>query len=195
MYRSSSWARILIVWDIIKERTKETSSDISSRVFLPPPLLVLANNHSILTYDVPRTEDVGLPTKFRFNVGPALQPIAGSMLVNRLWRWTNTKLSLGLLYNLRKHVTFNHCFFNVDPQSSTLARHWNSIGWLYRVFWLLHYAGDTFTSRRQKHQITRYIGPNADVMLGHRLRRLANIIPTKTLYALNHKYDREYFLF
>ena len=41
---------------------------------------------------LPRTEDVGLhvPTKFRFNVGPALQPIAGSMPVNRLRRWLNT---------------------------------------------------------------------------------------------------------
>ena len=34
--------------------------------------------------------------------------------------------------------------------------------------------------------------PNADVMLGHRLRRCANIIPTKTLQALNHKYNREH---
>ena len=33
--------------------------------------------------------------------------------------------------------------------------------------------------------------PNADVMLGHRLRRWANIIPTKTLQALNHKYNRD----
>ena len=49
------------------------------RVLLPPPTPVLANIHSILAYDVPDTEDVGLPTKFRFNVGPALQPIAGSM--------------------------------------------------------------------------------------------------------------------
>ena len=42
------------------------------RVFLPPPSPVLANIHSILAYDVPRTEDVGLPTKLRFNVAPAL---------------------------------------------------------------------------------------------------------------------------
>ena len=50
------------------------------RVLLPPPSPI----HSILSYDVPDTEDVGLPTKFRFNVGPAMQPIAGSMPVNRL---------------------------------------------------------------------------------------------------------------
>ena len=45
---------------------------------------MLANIHSVLAYDVPDTEDVGLPTLFRFNVGPTLQPIAGSMPVNRL---------------------------------------------------------------------------------------------------------------
>ena len=77
----------------------------------------------MFAYDVPRTEDVGLPTKFRFNVGPALQPVAGSMPVNRLRRWPNTNLSLGLLYTLRKHVALNQSCFNVDPQSSTLARH------------------------------------------------------------------------
>ena len=54
------------------------------RVFLPPPSPVLANIHSILAYDVPRTKDVGLPTKFRFNVGPASQPIAASKPVSRL---------------------------------------------------------------------------------------------------------------
>ena len=79
------------------------------RVFLPPSSPVLANIHSILAYHVPRTEDVGLPTKFRFNVEPALQPIAGSMPVNRLLRWPNTNLSPGLLYTLRKHLAFNQC--------------------------------------------------------------------------------------
>ena len=42
---------------------------------------------------VPRTKDVGLPTKFRFNVGPASQPIAGSMPVNRVGRWLNQHYS------------------------------------------------------------------------------------------------------
>ena len=118
------------------------------RVFLLPPSLVLSIIHSILAYDVPRTENVGLPT--RFNVGPPLQLIAGSIPVDRLRRWPNTNLSPGPLYTL--HIAFNQCCFNVDPRSSTL-------GWLYRVFWLLHYAGDALTSRRQKHRITRYIGP------------------------------------
>ena len=74
-------------------------------------------------YDVPRTEDVGLPTKSRLNVGPASQPSAGSMPVNRLRRWPNNNPSMGLLYTLRKHVEFIQCCFNIDPQASTLARH------------------------------------------------------------------------
>ena len=50
-----------------------------SLVLLPTPSPVLANINSIPAYDVPDTEDIGLPTEFRFNVGPALQPIPGSM--------------------------------------------------------------------------------------------------------------------
>ena len=34
--------------------------------------------------------------------------------------------------------------------------------------------------------------PNCEIMLDHRLRRWANIIPTKTLGAPNHEYNREY---
>ena len=41
------------------------------------------------------------PTRLRFNVGPASQPIAGSMPVNRLRRWPNTTPTLGPLYTLR----------------------------------------------------------------------------------------------
>ena len=93
------------------------------RVFLPPLSPVLASNHSILAYDVPRTVDVGLPTTSRFNVGPASQPIADSIPVNHLRRWPNTHPSLGLLYTLRKHVALTQCCFNVDPQFLPLARH------------------------------------------------------------------------
>ena len=159
MYCSSSWARILNVRDVIKERTKETSSNISLTC-IPSTTIAGAGQHAFNTCRR-CTSHRGwrsMATKFRFNVGPALQPIAGSMTVNRQWRWPNTNLSPGLLYTLRKHVAFNQCCFNVDPQSSTLARHWNSIGWLYRVFLLLHYTSDALTSRHQKHQITRYIG-------------------------------------
>ena len=36
-----------------------------------------------------------VPTQYRFNVGPASQPIAGSMHVNRIRRWPNIETKLG----------------------------------------------------------------------------------------------------
>ena len=79
--------------------------DISSTC-IPSTTIAGDSQHSFNTC-LPCTEDVGLPTKLWFHVGPALQPIAGSMPVYRLRRWPSTKLSPGLLYTLRKHVTFN----------------------------------------------------------------------------------------
>ena len=93
------------------------------RVLLPPPSPVVVNIHSIFAYDVPDTEDVGLPTKFRLSVEPALQPIAGSMPVNRLRRWPSTNLSPGLLYTLRKHVSFNQYCLNAGL---SLKQHWGT---------------------------------------------------------------------
>ena len=58
---------------------------------------MLANVHSILAYDVPRTKDVGLSTKFR---GSMLGERRRPMPVNRLRRCPNTDTSLGLLYTL-----------------------------------------------------------------------------------------------
>ena len=96
------------------------------------------------------------------------------MPVNRLQRWPNTNPSLGLLYTLRKHVAFTQCRFNVDPQSSTLARHWNRIGCLYRVFWPLHYAAPEISANTIH-------WTNADVILGHRLRVWAKSTQPKDL--------------
>ena len=53
----------------------------------------------------PAIEDVVLPTQFRFNVGPASQPVAGSIPVYRLRRWPNTNSTLGLLYALSQHIS------------------------------------------------------------------------------------------
>ena len=93
---------------------------------------LLVNRAAMCHYDVPRTVYVSLPTQFQFNVGPASQPIAGSMPVNRLRCWPNTNPTLGQLYTLRqhisKHTTFTQCRFNVDPQSLTLAQHRYRIG-------------------------------------------------------------------
>ena len=108
---SSSWARIPNVQDIIWEEPGRQVQIYLRRPFLPTCLRCTGYRGCRPT------------TEFRFNVGPALQPIAGSMSVNRLRCWPNTKLSPDLLYSLRKHVAFNQCCFNVDPQSSTLGRH------------------------------------------------------------------------
>ena len=114
VYWSSSLEslKILNVQDIIRKELRRQVQIYPRRVFLPPPSPMLANIYSILAYDVPRTEAVGLPIKFRFNAGPALHPIADLMLVNRLRRWPNTNLSPGLLYTLRKHVAFSQCCFS-----------------------------------------------------------------------------------
>ena len=130
------------------------------RVVLPPPSPVLANIHSKLAYDVPRTENAGLPTKFLLMLGRR----RSTLLVQygqSSRHWPDTNPSLGLPCTLRKHVAFTQCCFNVDQQSFTLARIKTALGdctcfvtaacrWLYR--W-------RFLSRRQKHQITRYIDP------------------------------------
>ena len=55
---------------------------------------MLVNIHSTLAYDVPRTDDVRLPTKFRFNVRPATQPIAVLNLTHNLQRWPDIETAL-----------------------------------------------------------------------------------------------------
>ena len=152
---------------------------------------MLAKIHSILAYDVPRTEGVGLPTKFRLNVGPALQPIAGSMSVNRVRRWPNSNLPSGMLYTSRKHVAFNQCCFNVDLQSTgrSLKQHW-MIVLCFLTAALCWWCFNIPAPETPDNTIHR---PNADVMLGYRLRRYDNIIPTKTLKAFKHKCNHDNF--
>ena len=80
--------------DIIKKINKETSQDISPTC-ITSTTIAGAGQHSLYTCQPSTcTEDVSLSTKFRFNVGPASQPIACSMLVNRLRRWPNANPSL-----------------------------------------------------------------------------------------------------
>ena len=45
------------------------------------------------------------------------------------------------------------CWHTVFDAGPSLKQHWVIVP----CFWLLHYAGDSLTSRRQKHQITRCI--------------------------------------
>ena len=90
------------------------------RVFRPPPSLLRAHIHLIFAYDVPGTEDVGLNHQIPVQCWAS---VAAHCWFDRLRRWPNTNLSPVLVYTLRKHVAFNQCCFNVDPQSSALARH------------------------------------------------------------------------
>ena len=72
---------------------------------------------------------------------------------------------------------------NVGPTFSTLARHWNNIRWLSRVCCRITMRVTLCCPRRQKihYPDNRIHCPNADVILGHRLWRWANIIPTLSL--------------
>ena len=61
-------------------------------LFLPPPTLISQCRRLCI---VPGTHNVGLPIQWRFNIGPASQPIAGSMQVNRMRGWINIETELG----------------------------------------------------------------------------------------------------
>ena len=112
---------------------------------------------------------IALPTKFQFNAGPALKPIAGSMPVNHLRRWPSTNLSPGLLYTLRKHVSLNQYCIIVDPQYSKLAVIETALGdctvfsnCCMGVTMLV-----TFKITASETPDNTIHWPNADAMLGH----------------------------
>ena len=82
-------------------------------------------------------------------------------------------------------------------------RYCSKLGQFY-FLWESHNFGLLFISqalgilyiRRQKHAPDNMIHwPNADVMLGHCLRRLANIIPIKTLYGLITIFNHEHIFY
>ena len=112
--------RLLIdkITDIIRKEPRRQVKIYLQRVFLPPPLPVLANIHSILAYDVPRRTYRGC--------GPTHEMPVQCWASILAYCWFNAcqpSTTLGLLYTSRKHLAFTQCCFNVDPQSSTLARH------------------------------------------------------------------------
>ena len=157
------------------------------RVLLPSPSPVLANIHSILAYDVHRTEDEGLPTKF------------GSMLVQRrsplLVQCRSIVHDAGPTL-IHHWVCFILCLNTWHSPNAVLMwtpslRRWPVIETALGDSWLLHYAG-TLSTPAPETPDNMIHWPNVDVLLGHRLRRWANIILTKTLWALNHKYNRDY---
>ena len=145
---------------------------------------MLASIHLILAYDVPYTEDVGLPTTFRFNVGPASQPIAGSMLVNHLPCWRKTLIHHWVCCILCANMWHSP---NAVSMLTHCLRCWPDIETALVDCTVLSGCCMGVTMR-----VTLPIpGPetpdntihwhNADVMLGHCLRRWANIIPIKNI--------------
>ena len=147
-------------------------------VFLSSP--VLANIHSIVTYDVPRIVDVDPPTQFRLNVGPAWQPIAGSMPVNHLasstliHHWVCCILCTNTWHSPNAVSMLTHSLWRW-PNIETV------LGGFTVFFWLLHCYAVTLSIPMPEIPDNMMHWPNVDAMLGHRLRRWANIIPTETL--------------
>ena len=152
-----------------------------------------------------RTHDVGLPTQFRFNVGPALQPIARLMTVNRLRCWPNINLTLGLLYTLHQHISkhmpFTRSCFNVELQPSTLAQHWVIVPCLLGYCHIAMRVTLSYPdAKKATSQITRYRiaqcwcndrPPSAT--LGH---HYPNQNPLSSWYNnIKYKYNREYYFF
>ena len=103
---------------------------------------MLANSHSILAselccaclYD---THDVRLPTQFRFNVGPVLQTIAGSMPTNCLRRWFNTTPTLDMVCTWQQYPS-NHVSFTC--QYPILKQHWVIVPCLLGLLCGPHFA-------------------------------------------------------
>ena len=95
-------------------------------------------------HPTPGAHIVGLPTQYRFNVGRASQPIAGSMPVNRIRRWPNIETELGdcpvcALTAIRVcdtssperpptglHETLAQLWNNAGPPSATLGKHYSN---------------------------------------------------------------------
>ena len=63
-------------------------------LFLPPPTLI-SQCTRLCDVGLHGTQNVGLPTQYRFNVGSASHPIAGSMAVNRIRRWPTIETESG----------------------------------------------------------------------------------------------------
>ena len=177
VYWSSSWARILNVQDIIKGRTKERSSNISSACI--------------------SSTTIAGAGQYSFN----------TCLRCATYRWCRPTLQIPVQCLA---IIAAHCWFNAGQSSTTLAQHYSVVyfaqarGIQPMLFQCWPTVSDAGPSLKQQWVITPCFltaalcwwrlnipaqetpdttihWPNADVMLGHRLRRWANLIPTKTL--------------
>ena len=173
MYWSSSWARFLNVQDIIKERTKETSTNISSMC-------------------IPSTTIARLRCTSYKRCRPTYPPNSGSMSCQR------------------RSPLLVYCRSIVYDAGTTLIHHWfccilcaktwhlpNAVLMLTHSHWpvIETASGEcrptdctdccimlvTLRTPEPETPDNTIHWPNAQVILGHRLRRWAKIILTKTL--------------
>ena len=142
---------------------------------------MLANIYAILAYAVPRTEDVGLPTKFRFNDRPATKAIAQCQSI--IYGAGPTKIH---------HVSWSVCGIlcantwhspNAVSMFTHSLRRWSDIETsldctVFSDCWIVMRVTLSIPAPETPDNTIHW--PNADVMLGHRLRRWANIIQTKS---------------
>ena len=94
-----------------------------------------------------------------------------------LQHWPNAWFFYTTVYS--NHWTANQCWFNVDPTCLTIAQHSVYIGYLAAIA-----IGVTISSPVARKDTTQIHWPSCEIMLGHRLLRWANNLPTETLQAL-----------
>ena len=113
-----------ICWDTagrMRRFDRYNGNGVTDETSQQTPYVVLmldqqANINTVLNTAIP-SKHVAL-NQWSANVGPQSGPPSTQ-------HWLNTSCL----------EAFTQCCFNVGPPSSTLAQHWNSIGWMPRVCW------------------------------------------------------------
>ena len=143
-------------------------------------------------YDVPRTQDVGLPTQVRFNVGQVLQPIVGSIMDNRLRRWPNSNWVFCTLCAAPQQTgglrpMLFQCW------STIFALYLNIIGWSFRVCWdcgnAMRVTLSSPVAGKSTTQIPYQCWCNAGLPSATLSQHYTNLTPLSS----NHVYHHEYF--
>ena len=142
---------------------------------------MLANINSIFPYDVLGTEDVGLPTKSRFNVGPASQPIVVQ------YRSIFYDAGPTLIHHRVCCILCANTWHSPNPgsMSTHILRRWpdieTSLGdcTVFSDYCIVMRVTLSIPALETPDNTIHCL--NADIMLDNCLQRWANIISTKSL--------------